>query len=100
MIWGEATLASVDSASLCDAMALAYLLPKWVVTWNADYGTMQAFYQFLRRYPGLPGIEVASGRRAELPAPYGETLRVYRLRYSDAILALDRRPSSVRSSCP
>ncbi len=99
-LWGPQALENVSSPSLCDAMALAYLEPMWVVAWDADYSTMQPFYDFLRKYPDLPGIEVTRERKAVLPPPYSGTVRVYRLVYSDGVLALDRRLPGVPSSCP
>ena len=99
-VWGPETRARLDARSLCFAMELAFIRPTWVMSWDADYGSVQPFYGFLRKYPGIPGMQVTRAQRAELPSPYGGTVRVYRLAFSDAVAALDRRTQSVRTSCP
>jgi hypothetical protein len=81
-------------------MGLAFIRPAWIVTWNFDYSTMQPFYQFLRKYPDLPGMRLEAGRRASLPSPYGGTVRVYRLSLSEAVGALDRTVHSAEAPCP
>ena len=70
------------------------------MTWDADYSSLQPFYGFLKRYPDLPGMEVSRREGADLPAPYGGTVRVYRLVFSDEIAALDRDLKSARNPCP
>jgi hypothetical protein len=99
-IWGSQTRARVSGQSLCYAMGLAFIRPAWIVTWNFDYSTMQPFYQFLRKYPDLPGMRLEAGRRASLPSPYGGTVRVYRLSLSEAVGALDRTVHSAEAPCP
>jgi hypothetical protein len=98
--WGPETRGRVPPQSLCFAMELAFLHPKWVVSWSWDYGSVQPFYQFLRRYPDIPGMQVTLAGRADLPPPYGGSVRVYRLTYSDSLAALDRGIQGKRSSCP
>jgi len=99
-VWGAETVARVRRAELCDAMGLAFVLPRFVIAWDADYSIMWPFNQFLRRYPDVPGMEVARGRRARLPAPYGGTVRAYRLSFTDEILALDRTLHKAQIGCP
>jgi len=98
--WGAQTLGSVDTQSLCYAMGLAFIRPTWVMAWDGDYSTMQPFYQFLRKYPDVPGIRVTRLARARLPAEYGGTVRVYRLDLSDAVRALDRTTHTTELPCP
>jgi hypothetical protein len=98
-VWGAEAMARVDARSLCWAMGLAFARPAWVVAWNGDYGVMEPFRDFLRRFPELPGIQLREALRAQIPAPYGGIVRVYRLELSDAILALERRPAPVLSAC-
>jgi hypothetical protein len=99
-VWGEKTLARVSAPLLCDAMGLAFVRPKWVVAWDADYSIMWPFYQFLRRYPDVPGMEVTRGARAVIPPPYSGTVRVYGLSFSPPIDALDRTLHTSPAPCP
>lgn len=99
-VWGKETLARVSGPALCDAMWLAFVRPAWVLAWDADYSVVLPFYELLRRYPDIPGMEVERGRRAVLPAPYHGTVRAYRLRYLPAVDALDRTLQSAATSCP
>ncbi len=99
-VWGAETLARVDTESLCYAMGLAFIRPTWVLSWDADYSSVQPFYQFLHKYPNLPGMQVTRAQRAILPAPYSGTVRAYRLSFSDAIGALDRTLYPGQTSCP
>jgi hypothetical protein len=93
-------LLSVDTQSLCYAMGLAFIRPTWIISWDFDYSTMQPFYQFLRKYPDLSGMEIERGSKVALPAPYGGNIRVYRLRLSEAISGLDRSVHSQAEPCP
>jgi hypothetical protein len=99
-IWGNETLTRLEAAALCDAMGLAFVQPKWVVAWNGDYSSLQPFYRFLRRNPSIPGMQVTPARRAALPIPYGGNVTVYRLTFSEAVVALDRSVHSTPASCP
>lgn len=99
-IWGAPTLTSVSAESLCYGMGLAFIRPAWIVAWDFDYSTMQPFYQFLKKYPDLPGLRLDRGARAELPAPYGGSVRVYQLSLSQAVTALDVTPRTALSPCP
>jgi hypothetical protein len=98
-IWGDAAR-SQDALSLCHAMGLAYVRPQWVLAWNGDYSVMRPWWDFLKRFRGLPGIELKEAWRAELPGPYGGGVRVYRLSLTDEVLALDRSVNSAQSPCP
>jgi hypothetical protein len=89
-VWGEDTLVRVGKPLLCDAMGLAFVQPRFVLTWDADYSIMWPFNQFLRRYPDVPGMQVTRGNPARLPHPYGGVVRAYELAFSDEIRALDR----------
>jgi hypothetical protein len=99
-VWGEDTLARVNKERLCDAMGLAFVLPKWALTWDEDYGIMWPFNRFLRHYPGLRGMNVAPGSSVRLPPPYRGTLRAYELSFSEQIRALDRRLHEPPTGCP
>jgi hypothetical protein len=99
-IWGAETLRNVDPVTLCTAMGLAHVRPTWVVAWNGDYSVMMPFWEFLKRFPGLPGVSLSETRRADLPRPYGGTVRVYRLGLSAAYSSLDRTPQAAPSGCP
>ncbi len=99
-IWGGDTLARVNPQSLCYAMGIAFVRPTWIVAWNGDYSTMQPFYRFLRQFPDLPGMQLERGEGAELPPPYSGSVRVFRLRLSEGILALDRTVHSTQAPCP
>jgi hypothetical protein len=99
-IWGRETLARAKPPSLCYGMELAFLRPAWVVSWDADYSSLQPFYRFLRQFPDLPGMQVERGRTAELPEPYGGSVRVYRLTLSEEIGALDRTLHADQAPCP
>ncbi|MFN8093755.1 MAG: hypothetical protein U0599_16350 [Vicinamibacteria bacterium] len=99
-IWGDAALARHKPAYLCHAMGLAYTRPKWVMAWDSDYGVMWPWWSFLRRFEGLPGMEIREAARAEIPWPYGGTVRVYRLDLSDAVESLDRSVNSAQAPCP
>lgn len=99
-VWGRETLARLSTPVLCDAMWLAFIRPQWVVSWDADYGVVLPFYELLRRYPDIPGMEVTRGRKVVLPAPYGGTARAYRLTFAPAIEVLDRTLQKTPTSCP
>ncbi len=99
-VWGAETLERVNAESLCYAMGLAFVQPAWVLAWDADYSSVLPFYQFLRNYPDIPGMQVTRAARARLPAPYSGTVRAYRLDYSGAISALDRTLYPGQTSCP
>jgi hypothetical protein len=99
-VWGADTLTRGDAQSLCWAMGLAFLRPRWVLSWNWDYSVWQPFRDFLRRFPDLPGIQVTEAHRTPLPAPFGGTVRVYRVSLSEAMEALDRSSASEHSPCP
>ena len=99
-IWGRETLARVNPQSLCYAMGLAFVRPTWIVAWNGDYSTMQPFYRFLRQFPDLPGMQLERGSAADLPSPYSGTVRVFRLRLSEGIGALDRTVHTAQAPCP
>jgi hypothetical protein len=109
-IWGAETLAQADAWSLCYAMGLAYIRPKWIVSWTDDYSVMRPFQEFLRRYSGLPGMRhriqglpgmrLIGRHRGQLPWPYGGLVRVYEMNLSDAVLALDRTVHSETQPCP
>jgi hypothetical protein len=99
-IWGPETLERVGSRPLCWAMGMAYLKPKWVLSWNLDLGVMWRFFRFLRRFPDLPGIELNEIHRVKLPPPYGGEVRVFRLDLSEAMSALDRAPDHTLPPCP
>jgi hypothetical protein len=99
-VWGAETLTRVDARYLCWAMGLTFIQPKWVLSWNWDYSVMQPFRDFLRRFPDLPGIQLSEAGRTPLPAPYGGTVRVYRLALSDVMGALDRSSTIAQPPCP
>jgi hypothetical protein len=99
-IWGAETLARVDPRSLCWAMGLDFVRPKWILSWNEDYSVMRPFRDFLRRFPDLPNEQLKEVQRTRLPAPYGGTVRVYQLSLSPAMTALDRSPSTAQPPCP
>jgi hypothetical protein len=99
-VWGADTLRRVEGRSLCWAMGLTFLRPRWVLSWNADYSVMQPFREFLRSFPDLPGIELAEVRRTPLPPPFGGTVRVYRLGLSAAMEGLDRSSTIEQPPCP
>ena len=99
-VWGEEPLTRVDERYLCWAMGLAYIQPRWVLSWNMDNGVMQPFRRFLRRFPGLPGMELTEVRRMDLPPPFGGNVQVYRLELSEAMRALERTPASAEPYCP
>ncbi|HWW94772.1 MAG TPA: hypothetical protein VN375_15500 [Vicinamibacteria bacterium] len=99
-VWGADALTRVDGRTLCWAMGLTFLQPKWVLSWNGDYSVMQPFREFLRRFPDLPGIQLTEVRRTPLPPPFGGTVRVYRLGLSEAMDALDRSSTTEQPPCP
>jgi hypothetical protein len=99
-IWGRETIGRVPAEQLCYAMGLAFVRPQWVVAWDGDYSVMQSFYQFLRKYPDLPGMEVTRLGRATLPSAYGGPVRVYRLQFSQSVDALDRTYHVEEQPCP
>lgn len=99
-IWGNEALEREESQSLCYAMGLAYIRPQWVMAWNGDYSVMRPWWDFLRRFGGLPGVELREASRTVLPGPYGGTVRVYRLTLSDAVESLDRSVNSASTPCP
>lgn len=99
-IWGVETIGRVPAESLCDAMGLAFIRPAWVVTWDSDYSVVLPFYQFLRRYPDIPGMQVTRLHPAELPAVYGGPVHVYRLEFADSVGALDRTNHAEEQPCP
>jgi hypothetical protein len=74
--------------------------PTRIVARDRDYSTMQPFYQFLRKFPDLPGMHLERARKAPLPAPHGGTVRVYRLSLAETIGALDRTLHSAEAPCP
>jgi hypothetical protein len=98
--WGEDALARVDPQYLCWAMGLAYIQPRWVLSWNGDYGVMQPFRKFFRRFPDLPGMGLTEVHRTDLPPPYGGNVQVFRLELSDAMSALDRTLGKAEPHCP
>ena len=98
--WGEEVLAQVNTRPLCWAMGLAFLRPRWVMAWNADYSGMHWYWIFLRRFPELPGVQLTPSGETPLPPPYGGTVAVYRLTLSDPIDTLDRTPQSADTPCP
>jgi hypothetical protein len=98
--WGEDALTRVDAQYLCWAMGLAYVQPRWVLSWNMDYGVMQPFRKFFRRFPDLPGMQLTEIHRMNLPPPYGGNVQVYRLDLSDAMTGLDRAPGHTEPHCP
>jgi hypothetical protein len=100
--WGIEPLprTAVDDRALCWAMSLAFMQPKWVVSWNGDYSVFNPFRAFLRNFPQLRGTELAETKRTSLPPPYGGTVRVYRLTLPDAMRALDRSSSVTPVPCP
>ena len=99
-VWGRETLSRLDAPSLCYAMGLSFIQPTWVLTWDFDYSTMQPFYQFLRKYPDVPGMQVTRLRGVALPPPYGGSVRVYRLTFTDAVDRLDHSLHSAEVACP
>jgi hypothetical protein len=101
-VWGIAPLprTGIDDRALCWAMSLAFMRPKWVVSWNGDYGVFQRFRDFLRGFPDLRDTELVEAKRTPLPPPYGGTVRVYRLTLPDAMRALDRSSSATPVPCP
>jgi hypothetical protein len=99
-IWGPQTLERVGKRPLCWAMGLAYLRPKWVLSWSGDFGVMRPFRRFFRRFPDIPGIRLTQIHRVTLPPPYGGRVRVFRLELSDAMRALDRTPDNTLPPCP
>ena len=101
-VWGITSLPGEgdDHRALCWAMSLAFIQPKWVVSWNGDYSVFDPFRNFLRRFPRLPDTELVEANRTPIPPPYGGTVRVYRLTLPDAMRALDRSSSATRSPCP
>ena len=99
-VWGEETLTRVDARELCWAMGLAYIQPRWVLSWNMDDAVMQPFRRFFRRFPDLPGMELTEIRKMNLPPPFGGSVQVFRLELSGAMSALDRTPGSAEPQCP
>jgi hypothetical protein len=99
-VWGEETLSREAPQSLCYAMGLAYLRPQWVMAWNGDCSVMRPWWDFLRRFGGLPGLELKEASRTVLPGPYGGVVRVYRLSLSADVEALDRSVNSSQALCP
>jgi hypothetical protein len=99
-IWGTETLARVNPQSLCYATGLAFIRPVWIVSWNADYSTMQPFYRFLRQFPDIPGMQLERRRKVDLPPPYWGSAVVYRLTLSEEVGALDRRLQAAQVPCP
>lgn len=59
--WGTEPLArtGVDDRPLCWAMSLAFMQPRWVVSWNWDHGVFKPFRDFLRAFPQQRGTELA-----------------------------------------
>jgi hypothetical protein len=100
--WGIEHLARTggDDRELCWAMSLAFMQPKWIVSWNWDDGVFNPFRDFLRTLPKIRGTELAEAGRTPLPLPYGGTVRVYRLTLSDAIRELDRSSRVRAVPCP
>jgi hypothetical protein len=101
-VWGTASVpgTAVDDRALCWAMSLAFMQPKWVVSWDGDYGVFDAFRNFLRRFPQLRETKLIRANKTLIPAPYGGVVRVYQLVLPDAMRALDRSSSATRSPCP
>jgi hypothetical protein len=101
-VWGIEPVQrmGMDDRALCWAMSLAFMRPKWVVSWNGDYGVFTPFRDFLRRFPELRGTELVETGRTPLPPPYAGTVRVYRLALPDAMRALDRSSSATPGPCP
>ena len=99
-VWGAATLSATPPQELCFATGLAYLQPRWVVTWNMDYQILAPFRDFLRHFPAVPGLQASERQRAELPWPYGGVVRVYRLDFSPEVARLDRAPGEEAQPCP
>jgi hypothetical protein len=99
-LWGDDVFTRVDAQYVCWAMGLAYIQPRWVLSWNGDYGVMQPFRRFFRRFPDLPGMELTEVHRTNLPPPYGGNVQVFRLELSDAISALDRTLGNAEPHCP
>jgi hypothetical protein len=99
-VWGAETMKRVDPQYLCWAMGLAYIQPRWVLSWNLDYGVMQPFRRFFRRFPDLPGIELTEIRRVDLPQPFGGNVQVFRPDLAKAMSARDRTPGSAEPQCP
>jgi hypothetical protein len=101
-VWGITSSpgAGDDKQALCWAMSLAFIQPKWVVSWNGDYSVFDPFRNFLRRFPRLHDTELVEANRTPIPPPYGGTVRVYRLALPDAMRTLDRSSSATRSPCP
>jgi hypothetical protein len=99
-VWGAEALAQLDARHACWAMGLAYIQPKWVLSWNLDYSVFRPFRRFFRRFPDIPGIELNEIHRVKLPPPFGGRVRVFRLELSDTMRALDRTPGSAPLPCP
>jgi hypothetical protein len=99
-IWGDQVLAGEPAPSLCYAMELAYIRPGWVMAWSTDNSVMRPWWDFLRRFDGLPGMQLNEAARRPLPPPYGGVVRVYRLSLSGAVQALDRSVGSAATPCP
>jgi hypothetical protein len=99
-IWGPEVVAQVDAQSLCYAMGLAFVRPAWLISWDSDYGVVQPLYQFLRKYPDLPGMYVTRLSSATLPPLYGGPVRVYRLQFTPEVDALDRTYHVEEQPCP
>jgi hypothetical protein len=99
-IWGPEVIAQVDAQSLCYAMGLAFVRPAWLISWDSDYSVVQPLYQFLRKYPDLPGMYVTRLSSATLPPAYGGPVRVYRLQFTPEVDALDRTYQVEEQPCP
>ena len=99
-LWGEQVLTGLDWQDLCWAMGLAYIEPRWVVSWNMDNGVMQPFRRFFRRFPDLPGMELTKAHEMDLPPPFGGHVQVFRLELSDAVRAVERGTGNDEPRCP
>jgi hypothetical protein len=99
-IWGAEAIARVPAEQLCHAMGLAFVRPRFVVAWDSDFSSVQPLYQFLRKYPDVPGMQVTKLAKATLPPEYGQPVRVYRLDFADAMTALDRTSRAEEQPCP
>jgi hypothetical protein len=101
---GERTPRHEWARYFCWAMGLAYIQPRWVLSWNGDYltggGVMWPFRRFFRRFPEIPGMELTEVHRTNLPPPFGGNLQVYRLDLSDAMTYIERTTGDAEPRCP